>query len=57
MRTWAGFVYVAFILDVFAQRIVAWHVATSQETDLVMTPLRMAIWQRDHEGTPRHRAS
>ena len=27
-RTWAGFVYVAFIVDVFAQRIVAWHAAS-----------------------------
>jgi putative transposase len=52
VRTWAGFVYVAFILDVFAQRIVAWHAATTKQTDLVMTPLRMAIWQRDHEGRP-----
>ena len=52
VRTWAGFVYVAFILDVFAQRILAWHASTSKTTDLVMTPLRMAIWQRDHEGHP-----
>lgn len=52
VRTWLGFVYVAFILDVYAQRIVAWHASTSKVTDLVMTPLRMAIWQRDHEGRP-----
>ncbi len=52
VRTWAGFVYVAFILDVYAQRIVAWHASTSKQTDLVMTPLRMAIWQRDHDGYP-----
>jgi transposase InsO family protein len=51
-RTWAGFVYVAFILDVFAQRIVAWHASTSKATDLVMIPLRMALWQRDREGHP-----
>ncbi len=51
-RTWAGFVYVAFIVDVFAQRIVAWHVAATKHTDLVMTPLRMAIWQRAREGQP-----
>jgi transposase InsO family protein len=51
-RTWAGFVYVAFILDCFAQRIVAWHASTSKATDLVMTPLRMALWQRDREGHP-----
>ena len=52
VRCWAGWVYVAFILDVFAQRIVAWHAATSKDVDLVMTPLRMAIWQRDHDGHP-----
>ncbi len=51
-RTWAGWVYVAFIVDVFAQRIVAWHAATTKDVDLVMTPLRMAIWQRDHDGRP-----
>ena len=52
VKTWAGFVYVAFILDVYAQRIVAWHAATTKETDLVMIPLRMALWQRDREGRP-----
>ena len=52
VRSWAGFVYVAFIVDVFAQRIVAWHAATTKVVDLVMTPLRMAMWQRDHEGHP-----
>jgi putative transposase len=34
-RTWAGFCYVAFIVDVFAQRIVGWHAATTKVTDLV----------------------
>jgi putative transposase len=52
VRCWAGFVYVAFVLDVFAQRIVAWNAATTKATDLVMTPLRMALWQRDREGHP-----
>ncbi|AXH97987.1 IS3 family transposase [Ornithinimicrobium avium] len=52
-RTWAGFVYVAFILDVFSQRIVAWHAASTKHTDLVMIPLRMAIWQRERDGHPR----
>ena len=51
-RTWAGFVYVAFIVDVFSQRILAWHASTTKETDLVMTPLRMALWQRDRDGHP-----
>lgn len=52
VRTWAGFVYVAFIVDVYAQRIVAWHAATTKATDLVMIPLRMALWQRGREGHP-----
>ena len=47
VRTWAGFCYVAFIVDVFAQKIVAWHAATDKRTDLVLTPLRMALWDRD----------
>lgn len=55
VRTWGGFVYVAFIVDVFAQRIVAWHALTNKTTDLVMTPLRMGLWQRDHEGHPVQR--
>ena len=54
-RTWAGFVYVSFIVDVFAQKIVAWHAATSKDVELVMTPLRMAIWQRQREGHPIER--
>ncbi len=52
VRTWAGFVYVAFIVDVFAQRIVGWHAMTSKHTDLVFTCLRMATWGREHAGTP-----
>jgi putative transposase len=51
-RTWAGFAYVAFIVDVFAQKIVGWHCATSKDVELIMTPLRMATWQRQREGRP-----
>jgi putative transposase len=51
-RTWAGFVYVAFIIDVFSQRIVGWHAATDRRTDLVLTPLRIALWDRDRQGQP-----
>jgi putative transposase len=52
VRTWVGFGYVAFIVDVFAQRIVGWHVWTGKATDLVMIPLRMALWQRQYDGHP-----
>lgn len=50
VRCWAGWVYVAFILDVFSQRIVAWHAQTTKHVELVMTPLRMALWERDRQG-------
>lgn len=52
VRAWSGFVYVAFILDVFSQRIVAWHAQTTMRTNLVMTPLRMALWERERQGRP-----
>jgi transposase InsO family protein len=52
VRTWAGFVYVAFILDVFAQKIIAWNVAPTKAVELVDVPLRMALWQRAREGHP-----
>ena len=52
VRTWAGFVYVAFVLDVFAQKIVAWNVAATKAVELVDVPVRMALWQRGREGHP-----
>ncbi len=52
VRTWVGFVYTAFIVDVFAQRIVAWNVASTKAVELVDVPLRMALWQRGREGHP-----
>uniref|UniRef100_UPI0035E40CD8 hypothetical protein n=1 Tax=Brachybacterium aquaticum TaxID=1432564 RepID=UPI0035E40CD8 len=42
--------YVACVVDVFAQRIVGWHASSSMRTDLVMTPLRIALWQRERDG-------
>jgi putative transposase len=52
VRTWAGFVYVAFVVDCFAQKILAWHCASAKDVELVMTPVRMASWQREREGHP-----
>ena len=46
------FVYVAFVVDVFAQRIVGWHAATTKVTDLVLTPLRIALWDPDRQRDP-----
>jgi len=51
-RTWAGWVYVAFIVDVFSQRIVGWHAQTSKHVELVMIALRMSLWERDRQGHP-----
>lgn len=55
VRTWAGFVYVAFVVDVYAQRIIAWHAATDRRTDLVLVPLRIAMWDRERQGHPIER--
>ena len=49
-RTWSGFVYVAFIIDVFSRFIVGWHVMTTRPVELVTVPLRMALWQRRRHG-------
>jgi putative transposase len=46
VATWTGFVYVAFIIDVFARRIVGWRVANSLKTDLVLDALEQALWSR-----------
>ncbi len=42
----AGFVYVAFVIDVFARRIVGWRVAASLRTDFVLDALEQAIYDR-----------
>lgn len=44
--TWSGTVYVAFVIDVFARRIVGWRVSTSMSTQFVLDALDQAIWQR-----------
>ena len=44
--TWSGMVYVAFVIDVFARRIVGWRVSTSMSTQFVLDALEQALWQR-----------
>ena len=44
--TWSGTVYVAFVIDVFARRIVGWRTSTSMKTQFVLDALEQAIWQR-----------
>lgn len=46
VATWSGFVYVAFVIDVFARYIVGWRVSRSLKTDLVLDALEQAIWAR-----------
>jgi putative transposase len=46
VATWRGFVYVAFVIDVFARRIVGWRVSASLKTDFVLDALEQAIYDR-----------
>jgi len=46
VATWTGFVYVAFVIDVFARRIVGWRVSSSLRTDFVLEALEQAIYAR-----------
>ena len=50
VATWRGFVYVAFVIDVFARRIVGWRVSTSLRTDFVLNALEQAIYDRRGDG-------
>ena len=46
VATWSGFVYVAFVVDVYARAIVGWKVSRSLKTELVLDALEQAIWAR-----------
>jgi len=46
VATWAGFVYVAFVIDVFARRIVGWRVTRSLHTELMLDALEQALHAR-----------
>jgi putative transposase len=49
VSTWQGFVYVAFVVDVFARRIVGWRVSSSMQTDFVLDALEQALYARRAE--------
>jgi putative transposase len=49
VSTWQGFVYVAFVIDVFARRIVGWRVSASMQTDFVLDALEQALFARQGE--------
>ncbi len=53
VASWSGFVYVAFVVDVFSRFIVGWRASTSLRTDLALDALEQAIWARDLNGTER----
>jgi putative transposase len=46
VSTWAGTIYVSFVIDVFSRRIVGWRVSSSLRADLALDALEMAIWTR-----------
>ena len=50
MRTFVGWVYAAFVLDVFSRRIVGWQLSRSLHTDLALDALTMGIWARRSVG-------
>lgn len=52
--TWAGFIFLAIVLDVWSRRIVGWAIGEQMTTDLVLTALNMAIAQRKPEGVIHH---
>jgi len=47
VATWRGFVYVAFVIDVFSRRIVGWRVSTAMRTDLALDALEQALYYRE----------
>ena len=52
--TWAGFVYLAIVLDVFSRRVVGWATANHLRTELVLAALNMALGQRRPDVVVHH---
>ena len=52
--TWAGFLYLAVVLDAWSRRIVGWAMSTSLETQIVLDAMNMALWQRQPENVVHH---
>lgn len=52
--TWAGFLFVAIVLDVFSRRVVGWAMATHLRTELVLDALEMALHRRRPKGVIHH---
>ena len=54
VATWRGMVSVAFVIDVFARRIVGWRASASMRTDLALDALMQAVYDRETDGTLVH---
>ena len=54
VATWAGFVYVAFVIDVFSRMIVGWRVARTMTAELTLDALEQALWARKVKGNLIH---
>jgi len=54
VATWRGFVYVAFVIDVFSRRIVGWRASTSLRSDLALDALEQAVYARTLDGPLVH---
>lgn len=52
VATWAGVVYVAFVVDIYSRAIVGWAAATNKRTRLVLDAVDMGLWRRDRAGHP-----
>ena len=52
--TWAGFIYLAVVLDVWSRRVVGWSIGEDMRTELVLSALNMALAQRRPEGVIHH---
>lgn len=54
VSTWQGWVYVAFVIDVFSRRIVGWKASSSAQTDFVLDALEQALYARRRDGELIH---
>jgi len=52
--TWAGFLYLAVVLDTFSRRIVGWAMETHLRTELVLQALNLSLWQRRPAAVIHH---
>lgn len=50
VSTWAAWVYVAFVIDAYARRIIGWRTSTLMSTQLVLDAIEHAVWTRGRDG-------